>query len=503
MWVLIIAIVFVSVFYTIISKVKNYDLEQLKKHYSHDLPTIPFLGLSYLAVGDNEVRMRSLQTIGLAAIRRGGVIAEWFGPSLYLIVADPEIATFILKSCSDKDDVLPKILGSLLGNGILVAQVPIWRTRRKNLVPTFNMKNLNKFVYIFTKHSEIMSEKLMSMVGTGPFSIFNHFAAYNMDSVSESVLGITLNAQEKSGHPFVEAFTEGFNLTSARMSQYWLYNDYVYRCVPSYKKLMRAKKVMVDFVKDIIVSKRKSIKEDRNQNSTDESITKSFLDMLIESSGGEEGYSDEELRDELMVLLVASIGTSAAGVGFTLIMLARHPEVQDKLYAELNEVFEGTCRSVTPEDLSRMKYLEIVIKESLRLYPPAPAVLRKVVKSLTLPTGVTVPAGCNVLINIWGIHHNYEYWGADAEQYRPERFLEGSFKHPSQYMPFSYGPRNCPGYQYALMSIKTTLATLLRRYRVLPPTDGDQFPPLRTSLEITLADAENFLIRLEPRQNIE
>ncbi|XP_049874944.1 cytochrome P450 4V2-like [Pectinophora gossypiella] len=474
------------------------------KVYSHDIPSLPLVGIAYLAIGSSEKRMKFIQTVGHETNKKGGIIAEWFGPTPYLVVSDAEIAGLLSKSCLEKDDLFRKMIGYLVGNGNIVAKVSEWRTRRRILVPTFNTKNLNKFVHIFSKQGEIMVDHLRNKADAQPFSVWSYFAANNMDSVCESVMGVQLKAQEHSKHPFLWAFAEAFYFTANRMFQPWLYNDAIYRLLPSYRKHKIARDTMFDFVGDMIVSKRKEIKNCHNKNMhIDEQPMKTFLEMLIESSEEEGGYTNEELTDETMVLMLASTDTSANAAAFAMIMLSRHPEVQEKVFEELKEIFGESKRPVVPEDLPRLKYLDVVLKETLRIFPPVPTILRKVTSDFALPSGVTIPEGYGILINIWGIHHNSTYWGEDVEDFRPERFLDTPFKHPAQFMPFSFGPRNCPGYQYALMSMKTLLATTLREYRVLPATSPDEanrYPPLRLCHELMLRDADEWRVCLEPRR---
>ncbi|XP_063616253.1 probable cytochrome P450 313a1, partial [Cydia splendana] len=115
-------------------------------------------------------------------------------------------------------------------------------------------------------------------------------------------------------------------------------------------------------------------------------------------------------------------------------------------------------------------------------------------------SGTTLVNGVTVILNIWATHRNPTFWGADAEQFRPERFLEGPLKHPSQFQPFSLPMRNCLGYNYAMMSMKTMLANMLRRYRILPPSHMDEHElqePLKLSYDIMMRDIDNYEIRLE------
>ncbi|XP_063377556.1 cytochrome P450 4V2-like [Cydia fagiglandana] len=258
--------------------------------------------------------------------------------------------------------------------------------------------------------------------------------------------------------------------------------------------------VLGDF--KIIQKKRKEL-EAIQQGGKKTNSLRTFLDMMIESSGRlEQKYSDLELREELMVIVIAGTDTSAVGASFAAAMLARHPHVQQKLHHELDMIFGDSNRDLTVEDLPKLKYMEAVVKETLRLYPPVPITMREVTDDVPLPSGTTVVNGVTVIQNIWAIHRNPSFWGADAEQFRPERFLEGPLKHPAQFQPFSLSMRNCLGYNYAMMSLKTMIANMLRRYRILPPSHMDEHrlqEPLKLSLDIMMRDIDNYQIRLEDR----
>ncbi|CAB3260866.1 unnamed protein product, partial [Arctia plantaginis] len=180
---------------------------------------------------------------------------------------------------------------------------------------------------------------------------------------------------------------------------------------------------------------------------------KSFLELHLVSSGVDGRFSDEELLEESLVILLAATNTSAVGLCFTICLLAQYPDVQEKVFQELQGVFGDSDRQVVFEDLPRLKYLEGVLRESLRLYPPGPLIVREINEDIKLPSGVTLKKGCGFFVNIWGTNRNPLYWGEDAELFRPERFLDGHSRHPAAFLSFSHGPRNCMGYQYAMTHV--------------------------------------------------
>ncbi|XP_061710968.1 cytochrome P450 4V2-like [Cydia pomonella] len=394
---------------------------------------------------------------------------------------------------------------TVIGNGSIFAAVDIWRPRRKILAPIFSMKNLNQFVKVFNRQSMIMADMLEPMAGGAGFSVWRHFNTYTFDSVCETTLGIDLNSQKNPEHSFLVAFDWLSQDVAKRMTSPWLQPDFVYQRLPKYEKFVYHRQNIHNFVDEIIQMKRKEL--DAIQRGENKIISaRTFLDMMIESSGNlDQTYSDLELREELMVIVMAGTDTSAVGASFAAAMLSRHHQVQEKLHQELDMIFGDSNRDLTVEDLRKLKYMEAVIKETLRLYPPVPVTAREVTNDVTLPSGTTLVDGVTVILNIWATHRNPTFWGADAEQFSPERFLEGPLKHPAQFQPFSLSMRNCLGYNYAMMSMKTMMANMLRRYRILPPAHMDEHKlkePLRVSFDIMMRDMDNYEIRLEGRTKI-
>ncbi|XP_063360596.1 cytochrome P450 4C1-like [Cydia amplana] len=413
-----------------------------------------------------------------------------------------------------------RLIRSVIGNGNIFAAVDIWRPRRKILAPVFSMKNLNQFVKVFNKQSMIMAEMLGPMAGGSDFSVWRYFNTYTFDSVCETTLGIDLNSQKNPEHSFLAAFDWLSQDVAKRMTSPWLHPDLVYQRLPKYKKFVYHRQNIHNFIDEVADRCTNAMRLTRCKYDLHYCLrvftaisARTFLDMMIESSGRfEQKYSDLELREELMVIVLAGTDTSAVGASFAAAMLARHPRVQEKLHHELDMIFGDSNRDLTVEDLPKLKYMEAVVKESLRLYPPVPTTAREVTDDVTLRTnclfnefaasGTTLVDGVTVILNIWATHRNPTFWGADAEQFRPERFLEAPLKHPSQFQPFSLSMRNCLGYNYAMMSMKTMLANMLRRYRILPPSDMDEHKlqePLRVSFDIMMRDMDNYEIRLEDR----
>ncbi|KAJ8732434.1 hypothetical protein PYW07_015033 [Mythimna separata] len=516
LWILVAVLLVVS---KLVSRWKNRRLRALAKQLAPRSIALPFVGHAYRFLGDDEDRMEMFKRIGREALEKSGLLSHWQGNRLFILVADPEAAEILLKSCLDKDDVT-KFFRVLLGNGSIFAPVSIWRPRRKLLAPTFSQKNLNSFVEVFSRQSRIMVDQLRSAAGKGTFSVWKYLTAYTMDSVCETTLGIKMNVQQKPEQPFLKAFENCCRLDAKRICQPWLYNDKIYKffCPANFELHSHSKEIIWSFMDKIIASKREYLRKEKLESNSSQKCKqdlKTFLELLIESPGG---YGSVELREETLVIVLAGTDTSAVGTAFTTVMLAKYPDVQEKVYNELQEVFGDSDRPETPEDLPRLKYLEAVIKETLRLYPPVPFIVRQVKKDVTVR--LTLVEGCGLFISIWSIHRNPRYWGDDAELFRPERFLDTPLSHPAAFMPFSHGPRSCLGYQYAMMSMKAALSALLRRYRVLPVEENNKMSEaetgsreaknksseaknrsseLRVKFDVMMKDVNDFEIQLDLR----
>jgi cytochrome P450 len=181
-----------------------------------------------------------------------------------------------------------------------------------------------------------------------------------------------------------------------------------------------------------------------------------LLGLLVES-----GMSDELIRDQLMTMLIAGHDTSTAALSWTLYLLGAHPAVMARACDEVRRVI-GSERPPTYTDLSQLVYLEQVINESLRLYPPIHLGSRVAAVDLSF-NGYHIPAGRRVLYSIYLTHRHPDYW-PEPDRFDPDRFAPGSKQTPYTFLPFGGGPRNCIGAAFAQVENKIVLARLLQRY---------------------------------------
>lgn len=200
-----------------------------------------------------------------------------------------------------------------------------------------------------------------------------------------------------------------------------------------------------------------------------------------------------------MIHSVGGTDTTTVTLSSTLIMLAIHQDIQDKVMAELHEVFDDQHSPVTFDDISKLTYLEMVIKESLRHYPVGPFIARKTSEDFPFKGGV-IPKDSIILLNIRKMHMDPKYWGNNANQFNPDNFLPEKLEkmHPYTFLAFSGGPRNCVGIKYAWIVVKVMLAHLLRQYKF--KTHLKSLKDIRTKVTIILKIVNENPIQVEERK---
>ncbi|KHN70784.1 Cytochrome P450 3A12 [Toxocara canis] len=199
--------------------------------------------------------------------------------------------------------------------------------------------------------------------------------------------------------------------------------------------------------------------EEDGSKEIDKEITHEAL-----SAGSKVRLEEDLIIAQSLVFLAAGYETSATTLHFCLYNLATNPHCQDKAYAEVEHAI-GHKTYIDYNDLSKMPYLEQIMKETLRLCPPAPRMLRECNEDITIKN-IRFEKGCAIVVPIYAVHYNSDYY-PQPEKFDPERFSPEAraSMDPLTFLPFGYGPRNCIGMRFAQLEIRMALAYLLHRFR--------------------------------------
>jgi cytochrome P450 len=220
-----------------------------------------------------------------------------------------------------------------------------------------------------------------------------------------------------------------------------------------------------------------------------------LLSMLMQARDEQgSGMTDRQLRDEVMTFLLAGHETTALALSWTWHLLGQHPEVERELHAELDRVLGSRPPAVA--DLPSLAYTDRVIKESMRLYPPAWSLARTVISEFEL-RGYRIPAKANVVMSQWIMHHNAQYF-PNPDKFDPGRWLTPQAQNLPRfaYFPFGGGPRQCIGSAFATMEAVLTLATIAQRFRLRPVATGAVSPVP----SFTLRPKHGIVMKIERRE---
>jgi cytochrome P450 len=371
-----------------------------------------------------------------------------------------------------------QILARLLGQGLVTSEVPLWLSQRRLMQPMFHRQKIAAF-------GDIMAERTLQMLNRWrtiaenrtPIDVTVEMMHLTLDIVGRALLTMDLTDQADAiGHDLTIA-NERFGSMDLGTLMPWL-------PTPTNLRFRKAVKRLRQMVLDIIAERRR---EGRDYGD----LLSMLLAVRDEETG--EGMNDEQMRDEVLTLILAGHETTANALAWTWYLLSQNPEVEKKLHAELDEVLGG--RAATMADLPNLNYTGMVIDESMRLYPPVWAIGRSPIEDDEI-MGYKIPKGSNLMLSEWLTHRHPGFWER-PERFEPERFsAERAQDRPRYaYFPFGGGPRQCIGNIFALNEAQIVLATVAQRYRLrLVENHPIELQPL-----VTLRPRHGVRVMLEPR----
>lgn len=355
----------------------------------------------------------------------------------------------------------------LLGNGIIVSDGDVWRRARTMIQPAFSRQSAHKLiepmVLCTRKKAEYWSDVVAS---NGTLNITREMNEFALELILRSIFGMDYETR------IVKDGNNPFSFLSDNSTR-------------DLSVVMKVRNLR-DFLLEIVTERRRS-------GGHDNFDLLSMYMSATDKSG--EVFSDRELIDELITLIVAGYETSAGTLNWAWSMIATHPQAEEKLLKEARTLLPDE-RSITFETVGGMEYAQQFLEETLRLYPPVWIFSRQSLQD-DLLTDFDVPAGTEIFFSPYILHRTEEFW-PDPEHFDPSRFgPEGKYnKGDRPYFPFSLGPRRCLGEYFSFLEMKIHLGYLIQRFHM--ETESAEFPGL--NLGINLRSRNDIILRPSVQQ---
>ncbi|XP_070601921.1 cytochrome P450 4B1-like [Erythrolamprus reginae] len=413
----------------------------------------------------------------------------WFGRFVACLnIVHPDYAKPILIRTEPKDSFSYQNIIPWIGNGLLVLHGPKWAQHRRLLTPGFHFSILKPYVPLIAKSTNVMLDKWEQLImQEKSVELFEHVSLMTLDSIMKCAFGYNSNCQMHKENSYVQAVFELCFLVYARMRHIVGFNDFLYWFSSHGFRFRKACKVAHLHTEKVIKERKESLKDEEELQKVQAKRHLDFLDILLLAKDENGiGLSDEEVRAEVDTFMFEGHDTTASGISWLLYCLAQHPEHQERCREEIKSIL-GDRDTIEWDDLNKMAYCTLCIKESLRLYSPVPGVSRELTKPITFFDGKTLPEGTWVVISIHLIHKNPNVW-PNPEMFDPLRFSPEnlSSRNSHAFIPFAAGPRNCIGQQFAMNEMKVVLAMTLLRFEL--SLDLSKPPPIPVPLIVLRSD---------------
>ncbi|XP_020033593.2 cytochrome P450 4B1 [Castor canadensis] len=391
----------------------------------------------------------------------------WFGQFIgFLNIYEPDYAKAVYSRGDPKAPDVYDFFLQWIGKGLLVLDGPKWFQHRRLLTPGFHYDVLKPYVAVFADSARAMLDNWEKKAQENrSFDIFSDVGHMALDTLMKCTFGKADSGLSHRDSDYYLAVSDLTLLMQQRIDSFQYHNDFIYWLTPHGRRFLRACQTAHDHTDQVIRKRKEALKHEKEQEKIQNRRHLDFLDILL-GAQDESGtmLSDADLRAEVDTFMFEGHDTTTSGISWFLYCMALYPEHQQRCREEVREIL-GDQHSFQWDDLGKMIYLTMCIKESFRLYPPVPQVYRQLRKPVTFVDGRSLPEGSLISLHIYALHRNSAVW-PDPEVFDPLRFSSENVtgRHPYAFIPFSAGPRNCIGQQFAMNEIKVVTALCLLRF---------------------------------------
>ncbi|MEU4062455.1 cytochrome P450 [Streptomyces wedmorensis] len=414
------------------------------------LPGNPLLGSMF------DLRNDALGTFLRAQRELGDVVRITAGPpglraSVYGVFSAEGAQQVLAGESANfrKDNAFYQEIRESFGNGLLTSQDEDYLRQRRLVQPLFTKRRVDGYAAAVATEVATLTDEWRDR-GAGTVDVLHEMTRLALRAVARILFGTDVDAAveivERS-FPELAAYVLSRGYAPVKVPRDWP--------TPANRKAATVHEALYQVCDRIIAERRAS---DRAPGDGDDLLT-----LLVEAESAEDGSFDAtELREQVLVFLLAGHETTATSLGFALHLLGKHPEALKRAHEEVDRVLAG--RVPDAADLDALPYVTRVLKETMRLFPAAPAVGRRAVAT-TVVDGVTIPAGADVIVASYVTHRHPAYW-EDAERFDPDRFTpEAEAARPRYaWYPFGGGPRACIGQHFSMLESVIALAMMLQKY---------------------------------------
>ncbi|MTE22493.1 cytochrome P450 [Streptomyces sp. TRM43335] len=379
------------------------------------------------------------------------------GPKRMYVFNRPDYAKHVL---ADNASNYRKGIGlvesrKVLGDGLLTSEGELWRAQRRAVRPAFRPGRIAAQAGAVAEESAKLVDLLRGRAGGGPVDVLKEVTGLTLGVLGRALMNADLEEYGGIAHAFEAVQDQAmFDMVTQSLVPTWV-------PLATQRRFRRARRELVRIADELVADHdlRAAGGED-----ADDALSR----MILAARGHRDpAVGRRLLRDELITLLLAGHETTASTLGWTLLSLARHPRVRDRVREEARAVLAGG-RLPEAEDLHRLVYTAQVVQEAMRLYPPV-WILPRVARRDDEVGGYAVPAGSDVLICPYTLHRHPDLWEA-PERFDPERFDPERSAHRSRYayIPFGAGPRFCVGSGLGMMEAVFVTALVTRDLDLTP-----------------------------------
>ncbi|XP_060933346.1 thromboxane-A synthase [Limanda limanda] len=468
--------------------------------------------------------------------KNGRVCGYYLGRRPVVVVADPDMLRQVMVRdfSTFPNRMTIRYATKPMADCLLMLRNEHWKRVRSILTPSFSAAKMKEMGPLINTVTDILMNNLNVYAESGEaFDIHKCFGCFTMDVIASVAFGTQVDSQKNPDDPFVRHAQMFFAFSFFRpITLFFIMFPFLaaplVKIIPN-KRLARMNGFFVNCIKKIITQREEQPPAQRRRDflqlmldarTSKDAVSLENFDTLNHndelnprnqtaqpSASAQEAHSrapqkkmitEDEIVGQAFVFLLAGYETSSNTLGFTCYLLATNPECQHKVQDEVDEFF---TRHESPDysNVQELKYLDMVVCESLRIYPPAFRFARDIDEDCVV-NGQLLPKGASLEIPAGFLHHDPEHW-PEPEKFIPERFTPEAKanRHPFVYLPFGAGPRNCVGMKLAQLEIKMALVHLFHKFNIVACTETKV--PLELKSLSTLGPKHGIFVKITKRNS--